>query len=102
VKPAFKYGQFLAGKIRRHPITSRNLFGRRALSHVETAPSELILVSDEDLQRLAEECGPGSAKAQILAQVAIQRAQDIQIYNFRVDDQYITGPLPRSHRIRDQ
>ena len=60
------------------------------------APSEMVLVSDEDLQRLAEERGPTSAEAQALAQLKSQRGQDLQVYCFRVGDIYLTGPLPEA------
>jgi hypothetical protein len=60
---------------------------------MEPAPFELIPVSDEELKKLAEEFGPTSAEAQVLAQLATQRGQDLQVYAFRVDDQYVTGPL---------
>ena len=63
---------------------------------MEPASSELVLVSDEELKRLAEELGPTSAEAQVLAQLATQRAQDLQVYAFRVEDQYVTGPLPET------
>ena len=63
---------------------------------MDTPASELILVSDEELQNLAEEFGPTSAEAQVLAQLASQRAQDLQIFAFRVGDQYVTGPLPEA------
>ena len=63
---------------------------------MDTAPSALVLVADEDLQRLAEERGPTSAEAQVLAQLSTQRAQDLQVYAFRVGDQYVTGPLPEA------
>ena len=55
---------------------------------------EMVLVSDEDLQRLAEEKGPASAEAQALAQLKTQRSQDLQVHCFRVGDTYLTGPLP--------
>ena len=61
-----------------------------------TPAQELLPVSDEELQRLAEEFGPTSAEAQVLAQLASQRAQDLQVFAFRVGDQYVTGPLPES------
>jgi hypothetical protein len=57
---------------------------------------EMVLVSDEDLQRLADENGPASAEAQALAQLKTQRAQDLQVHCFRVGDTYVTGPLPDS------
>ena len=60
-----------------------------------TSTAKLVLVPDEGLQRLAEERGPTSAEAQVLAQLATQRAQDLQVYAFRVGDQYVTGPLPK-------
>jgi hypothetical protein len=56
--------------------------------------TELVLVPDEELQRLADEKGPASAEAQALAQLKAQRAQDLQVHCFRVDDTYLTGPLP--------
>jgi hypothetical protein len=55
---------------------------------------ELTLVPDEELERLSERNGPTSAEAQVLAQLRTQRAQDLQVYAFREDDQYVTGPLP--------
>ena len=63
---------------------------------METPASELILVSDEELQELADELGPTSAEAQVLAQLASQRAHDLQVFAFRVGDQYVTGPLPEA------
>lgn len=56
--------------------------------------TEMVLVSDEDLQRLAEEKGPTSAEAQALAQLKSQRGQDLQVHCFRVGDTYLTGTLP--------
>ena len=60
------------------------------------APSEMVLVSDEDLQSLAQERGPTSAEAQALAQLKSQRGQDLQVHCFRVGDTYLTGPLPEA------
>ena len=59
-----------------------------------SATTEMIMVLDEELQRLAEEHGPASAEAQALAQLKTQRAQDLQVHCFRVDDTYVTAPLP--------
>ena len=59
-----------------------------------SAITEMIMVPDEELQRLAEENGPASAEAQALAQLKTQRAQDLQVHCFRVDDMYVTAPLP--------
>jgi hypothetical protein len=61
-----------------------------------TAATEMVLISDEDLQRLAGERGPTSAEAQVLAQLKCQRAQDLQVHCFRVGDTYLTGPLPET------
>ena len=55
---------------------------------------EMVLIADEDLQRLAEEKGPASAEAQALAQLKSQRSQDLQVHCFRVGDTYLTGPMP--------
>jgi hypothetical protein len=59
-----------------------------------TTSPEMVPVSDEDLQRLADERGPASAEAQALAQLKTQRAQDLQVHCFRVGDTYVTGPVP--------
>jgi len=67
-----------------------------ALLDMETASPELVLVPDEELRRLAEERGPTSSEAQVLVQLASQRAQDLQVYAFRAGDQYVTGPLPET------
>ncbi len=67
-----------------------------ALLDMETASPELVLVPDEELRRLAEERGPTSSEAQVLVQLASQRAQDLQVYAFRAGDQYVTGPLPKT------
>ena len=63
---------------------------------METPTPELVLVDDDELKRFAEELGPTSAEAQVLAQLASQRAQDLQVFAFRVGDQYVTGPLPEA------
>jgi len=55
---------------------------------------EMVLIPDEELQRLTDEKGPASAEAQALAQLKTQRAQDLQVHCFRVGDSYLTGPLP--------
>jgi hypothetical protein len=52
-----------------------------------TNATELIPVDEGELQRLAEQFGPTSAEAQVLAQLAIQRGQDLQVFAFRVGDQ---------------
>ena len=59
-----------------------------------SAIPEMVMVADEELQRLAEENGPASAEAQVLAQLKTQRAQDLQVHCFRVDGMYVTAPLP--------
>jgi hypothetical protein len=56
----------------------------------------MVLVADEELQRIAEEKGPASAEAQALAQLKTQRAQDLQVHCFRVGDAYVTGLLPET------
>jgi hypothetical protein len=57
---------------------------------------EMVLVPDEELQRLANEKGPTSAEAQALAQLKTQRVKDLQVHCFRVGDSYLTGPLPET------
>jgi hypothetical protein len=62
---------------------------------------ELTLVPDEELKRLAEQNGPTSAEAQVLAQLSCQRVHDLQVYAFRAGDQYVTGPLPEAAERAD-
>jgi len=59
-----------------------------------TSAPDMVLVTDEELQRLAEQKGPASAEAQALVQLKAQRAQDLQVHCFRVGDSYVTGPMP--------
>ena len=59
-----------------------------------SAITEMIMVPDEELQRLAEENGPASAEAQALAQLKTQRAQDLQVHCFSFDGMYVTAPMP--------
>jgi hypothetical protein len=73
----------------------RNGLASHAFPNMTTWTAELVLVPDEELQRLAEEKGPTSAEAQVLAQLTTQRAQDLQVYAFRAGNQYVTGPLPK-------
>ena len=56
----------------------------------------MVLVSDDVLQQLADQNGPASAEAQVLAQLKIQRAQDLQVHCFRVGDSYVTGTMPEA------
>ena len=50
-------------------------------------PSAEGSFADEELERLAEQNGPTSAEAQVLAQPSSQRVQDLQVYAFRAGDQ---------------
>ena len=68
--------------------------GVRAFMDMANNSPDMVLVSDDDLQQLAEEKGPASAEAQALAQLKAQRAQDLQVHCYRVGDTYLTGPLP--------
>jgi hypothetical protein len=61
-----------------------------------TSSSDMVLVTDGELQLLAEEKGPTSAEAQALVQLKIQRARDLQVHCFRVGESYVTGPLPKA------
>lgn len=47
-----------------------------------SSTAELALIADEELERLAEQNGPTSAEAQVLAQLTTQRLQDLQVHAF--------------------
>ena len=52
------------------------------------------LVPDHELERLATERGPNSLEAVTLADVRRQRAQDKQVFAFRLGVFYVVGPMP--------
>ena len=56
--------------------------------------SEIVQVPDEEMERLAEEHGPGSVHAKVLAELRAQRAKDRQAFAFRFGPYWITGPVP--------
>ena len=52
------------------------------------------LISDDELERLALERGPISLEAQALAELRRERAQDKQVFAFRLGRYYVVGPMP--------
>jgi hypothetical protein len=56
--------------------------------------SEIVQVPDEEMERLAEEHGPGSVHANVVAELRAQRAKDRQAFAFRFGPYWITGPVP--------
>ena len=52
------------------------------------------LLPDEELERLAKRDGPESLAAKALADLSAQRAQDKQVFAFRVGDYFVVGPMP--------
>jgi hypothetical protein len=54
------------------------------------------LLPDEELERLAAERGPDSLEAQTLADLRQQRAQDKQVFAFRLGKFLVVGPMPTS------
>ena len=52
------------------------------------------LLPDEELERLAAERGPDSLEAQTLADLRQQRAQDKQVFAFRLGKFLVVGPMP--------
>ena len=88
-----QYPKLHGGRVKKFDAT-----GPRARRYARMAivPTEMVLISDEELQRVAEERGPTSAEAQALAQLKSQRGQDLQVHCFRVGDTYLTGPLPEA------
>jgi hypothetical protein len=56
--------------------------------------TEVVLMPDQELERLAREHGAGSVEAMVLARLRYMRAKDRQVFAFRVGDYFLTGPLP--------
>jgi hypothetical protein len=52
------------------------------------------LIADEELERLAAECGPDSLEAQTLIDLRQQRSQDKQVFAFRLGEVLMVGPMP--------
>ena len=52
------------------------------------------LVADDELERLAAERGPDSLEALTLGDLRQQRAQDKQVFVFRLGEYYVVGPMP--------
>jgi hypothetical protein len=55
---------------------------------------DVVLVPDEELERLANERGPSSIEARIFHELHKLRAKDRQIFAFRIGDHWFTGPTP--------
>ena len=51
-------------------------------------------VSDDELERLAEEGGWFNIEACVVEELRERRAKDHQVYAFRVGNYYFTGPVP--------
>ena len=65
---------------------------------------EITQVSEEDLQRLAEEQGPRSPAATILRNLKKKRAKDRQVFVWQFGQYYFVGPTPDAEmeaRIRE-
>ena len=65
---------------------------------------EITQASEEDLQRSAEEEGPGSPAAIILRNLAKKRAKDRQVFVWQLGQYYFVGPTPDAEmeaRIRE-
>jgi hypothetical protein len=56
--------------------------------------TEVVLVSDQELERLAREHGTDSIEAMVLARLRSMRAKDRQVFALRVGHYFVTGPLP--------
>jgi hypothetical protein len=52
------------------------------------------LIPDHELERLAVEHGPGSVEANALAELRQERAQDKQVFAYRVGKFIVIGPKP--------
>ena len=61
---------------------------------------EVVHVPDEVLALAAVENGPSSIEAQLMAELCFPRAQDRQVFAFRVGDYMIVGPVPDARTER--
>ena len=52
------------------------------------------LLPDEELEKIAARDGPDSLAAKTLADLRAQRAQDKQVFAFRLGDFLVVGPMP--------
>jgi hypothetical protein len=52
------------------------------------------LIPDEELEQLASDRGPDSLEALTLGDLRRQRAQDKQVFAFRVGEYFVVGPMP--------
>jgi hypothetical protein len=55
---------------------------------------ELTLIPDDELERLAGDRGPGSVEANSLAELRQLRAQDQQVFAYRLGKFIVIGPEP--------
>jgi hypothetical protein len=62
---------------------------------------EMVQISDEEVQRLAKEQGPGSVTARVWAELQAQRAKDRQVFAFRFGTYWVTGPMPDARTEAD-
>ena len=56
--------------------------------------NEVVHVPDEVLALAAVENGPSIIEAELMAELCFLRAQDRQVFAFRVGDYLIVGPVP--------
>ena len=52
------------------------------------------LIPDDELEHMATEHGPGSVEANALAELRGERAQDKQVFPYRLGDYIVIGPEP--------
>jgi hypothetical protein len=58
---------------------------------------ELTLIPDDEVERLASDLGPGSVEANSLAELRQLRAQDKQVFAYRLGKFIVIGPEPSAH-----
>ena len=55
----------------------------------------LVLIPDDELERLAAERGRGSLEGNSLAELRRERAQDKQVFAYRLGEYIVIGPSRR-------
>jgi hypothetical protein len=63
--------------------------------------TQIKIVPEEELTRLAEEAGPSSAAVAMLRELKNSRSKDRQYFAFHVSEYFFVGPMPDARTEAD-